>query len=96
MPTFETADEFDRDYSALTAAQRRQFLITVAKFRADLPSRRFRKGLRVKAVLGQEGMYEMTWAPDGRATFRYGTPIHGNDPHVIWLRVGTHNIFRGL
>jgi hypothetical protein len=35
----------------------------------------------------------MTWAPHGRATFQYG-PSHGQGAHVIWRRIGTHNIFR--
>ena len=34
----------------------------------------------------------MTWAPDGRATFRYGDEILRGKPHVIWLRVGTHAV----
>ena len=35
----------------------------------------------------------MTWAADGRATFRYGEPRRPGEPHVIWRRVGTHDIF---
>jgi len=34
----------------------------------------------------------MTWAPDGRALFRYGDPVREGEPHVVWLRIGTHDI----
>jgi hypothetical protein len=36
----------------------------------------------------------MTWAPNGRATFSYGRSIVGDEPHVIWRRIGTHEILR--
>jgi hypothetical protein len=36
----------------------------------------------------------MTWAPDGRATFEYGLERLPGEPHVIWCRVGAHDIFR--
>lgn len=35
----------------------------------------------------------MTWASDGRAIFHYGDEIHPGEPHIIWLRIGTHDIF---
>lgn len=61
-------------------------------FVADLTIGTFRKGLRVKRVQGTSDVWEMTWANDGRATFRYGSPKRAGEPHVIWLRVGTHSI----
>jgi hypothetical protein len=33
-------------------------------------------GLRVKGVQGAEGVFEMTWADDGRATFEHGSAVH--------------------
>jgi hypothetical protein len=35
----------------------------------------------------------MTWAADGRATFEYGQEMRRGDPHIIWRRIGTHDIF---
>jgi len=55
---------------------------------------KFRAGLRVKGVHGAQGVFEMTWAPDGRATFEYGKEQIPGKPHVIWRRVGTHDVFR--
>lgn len=65
----------------------------VANFIADLNAGGgFRNGLRVKGVQGSKGVYEMTWAEDGRATFSYGDSIRAGEPHVIWRRVGKHDI----
>lgn len=60
---------------------------------ADLRAGRFRRGLRVKAIQGAPGIFEMTWAPNGRATFQYGEERRPGEPHVIWRRIGTHGIF---
>ncbi len=63
-------------------------------FVEDLAAGRpFRKALRVKGVQGGGGVFEMTWAPDGRATFEFGDPEREGHAHVVWRRVGTHAIF---
>ena len=60
---------------------------------ADLAGGRgFRAGLRVKGLKGSPGMYEMTWAPDGRAVFSYGESIREREPHIVWHAVGTHDV----
>lgn len=93
MPTYERSARFDRDYEALTPTQRAQFRTAVRKFVADLErGRAFRSGLRVKGVRGSFGVFEMTWADDGRATFSYGEPIRPGEPHIQWRRVGTHDV----
>ena len=43
---------------------------------------------------GATGVFEMTWADDGRATFGYGEPVLEGEPHVVWRRIGTHAIFK--
>ena len=50
-------------------------------------------GLRVKGVRGASGVFEMTWAPNGRATFEYGTERVDRHAHIVWRRVGTDDIF---
>ncbi len=93
MPTFERSRRFDRDLAALTDEQKAAFREAVAKFVADLErGHGFRKGLRVKGIRGASGMFEMTWAPDGRATFSYGASLHADEPHIVWHRVGTHAV----
>ena len=97
MPTFETTEEFDRRLTRLNPEDRKNFRRAVLqKFVPDLesPSRKFRVGLRVRALAGLEGCFEMTWAqPNGRAVFKYGEPIRPGHPHIIWVAVGGHEIF---
>ncbi|MBV2362052.1 hypothetical protein KUM37_01630 [Streptomonospora sp. NEAU-YY374] len=64
------------------------------EFVPDLVRGSFRPGLRVKRVQGVASeVYEMTWAPDGRATWQYGREQRPGTPHVVWRRVGTHAVF---
>jgi hypothetical protein len=89
MPTHDELASFWRDWDDLTAVQQRRFREAVEKFVDDLDARRgFRPGLRVKGIQAAEGIYELTWAPDGRATFQYGPPIAGTEPHIVWRRIG--------
>lgn len=92
MPTFERTGSFKRDYQALTPEQKRAAHRALDRFKDDLESGAFRKGLRVKGVRAAKGIFEMTWADDGRATFQYGPSIIEGEPHIIWRRIGTHSI----
>lgn len=49
---------------------------------------------RVQGVCGHPGVYEMTWADDGRATFSYGSPQRSGEVHIVWRHIGTHDILR--
>jgi hypothetical protein len=94
MPTWDKTDRFLDDHAQLCATDRERFRRAVEKFVEDLRrGQGFRPGLRVKGVEGAPGIFEMTWAPDGRATFEYGNPVHSGEPHVVWRRVGSHIIF---
>jgi hypothetical protein len=85
---------FGEDFDRLTPAQQAAFLSAVKQFVEDLLARgRFRKGLRVKGVKGSPGIFEMTWADNGRATFQFGDEVVLGEPHVIWRRIGTHDVF---
>jgi hypothetical protein len=95
MPTREVLASFWRDWDRLTPQQQRRFREAVTAFVADLKrGRGFRPGLRVKRVQGRPGIWEMTWAPDGRATFQYGEEVAAGEVHIIWRRIGAHDVFR--
>ena len=95
MPTFQTAPRFDRDWKQLSPELKSRFQhVVTAQFVPDLARGAFRASLRVKGVQAAPGVFEMTWAPDGRATFSYGRPQRAGEPHVIWRRIGTHQVFR--
>lgn len=43
---------------------------------------------------GHPGIWEITWeGNDGRATFRYGPEVRAGKKHIIWRRIGGHEIF---
>lgn len=95
MPTFAWLARFGADFDRLSPTQQAAFLAAIAQFVEDMNGGgHFRKGLRVKGLRGATGVFEMTWADDGRATFQYGDAVVEGEPHVMWRRVGTHDILR--
>jgi hypothetical protein len=93
MPTFEWLDRFSLDLGKLDPGQRAAFQASVRQFVEDLQRGAFWPRLRVKGVQGARGVYEMTWAPDGRATFHYGQPRQQGQAHIVWRRIGTRDIY---
>ncbi len=86
MPTFDALDRFWADYRRLTHAQRERFLRARDLFVEDLQAGAgFRTSLRVKGFRGEPGAFEMTWAGDGRALFRYGEPENRSSASVTSL-----------
>jgi hypothetical protein len=92
VPTYAWVAAFRLDFKKLSADQQRAFLEVVRQFVEDLETGIFRPGLRVKGVRAVPGIFEMTWAPNGCATFEYGTERVGGHAHIVWRRVGTHDI----
>lgn len=62
----------------------------IAALRNSPPT--FPPALRIKRVQETDGVWELTFAADGRATFAYGGEITPGVPHVIWRRVGSHQV----
>jgi hypothetical protein len=95
MPTHKELAQFLREYAKLTPEQQTLFLTAVRKMVEDLRTNRsFRPVLRVKGVRGHPGVFEMSWSGDGRATFHYGAPVQSGEAHIVWRRVGGHEIFQ--
>ena len=46
----------------------------------------------VHPLSGHHGVYELRFAPDGRATFTFGSPVRGSEPLIIWCRIGGHEL----
>jgi hypothetical protein len=93
VPTFEPLPRFLRDYSRLTEGQKQAWVRMRRRFVAGLQVGRLDPALRVKRVQGHPGVWEISWAPDGRATFHYGDEVRPGEPHVVWRRIGTHDVF---
>lgn len=83
MARHQRTRRFERDWQALTNEQRERFRQAFQRLDED----------EVKRVAGTGAILEMTWAPDGRATFEYGESEE-KEPHLIWRRIGTHDVFR--
>jgi hypothetical protein len=93
LATWDKTARFLRDYEGLSASERNAFMTAVRAFVEDLPRGRFGPSLRVKGVQVAPGVFEMTWADDGRATWQYGPEVTEGQPHIIWRRIGGHDIF---
>lgn len=93
MPTYDKTGRFQADWEKLDEQTRTRFRVAVARFIEDLETGQFRKGLRVKRVQGTVDVWEMTFAPDGRATWQYGEVVKPGEPHIVWRRIGTHDVF---
>jgi len=93
-PTYTVEPRFWREFDRLTRVQQLAFLAARDRFAAGLQDRppRFDPALRVKRVRGTTDVWELSWAADGRALFRYGPERQLGEPHIVWLRVGTHAI----
>jgi mRNA-degrading endonuclease YafQ of YafQ-DinJ toxin-antitoxin module len=96
VPTYRLLPRFQKDWEKLTAAERKEFRAAVKRFIEALNagSGRFPASLRVHRIDGTADVWSMTWADNGRATFQYGDSIKPGEPHIVWRRVGTHDIYK--
>jgi hypothetical protein len=96
VPTWEAAARFRTEWATLTPLEREAFLqARTALVKALVAGERPPPRLGVKRFLGEDGVFELRWARDGRALWKYGPEISGRTgPHIIWLRIGTHDIYR--
>jgi len=96
VPTYDLPEQVLREFRKLPLEGQRRFLRALGEFvralREQPPA--FPPRLRVKRVQGHPGVWELSFAPDGRATFEYGEERSPGDPHVVWRRVGDHSILR--
>lgn len=77
MPTYEFSAGFYREYLGLSVVQQERFRGVVAALVEALGTSppEFPPRLRVKRVQGHPGVWELTFAADGRATFTYGDEV---------------------
>jgi hypothetical protein len=95
MPTREVWSIFWDDYERLTPEEQRRFLRVLQRFIDDVDRGEFRASLRVKPMVDHPGVWELTWeGANGRATFSYGPERILGKRHIIWRRIGGHEIYR--
>jgi len=96
MPTHEEDDSFWRDWRRLKREERLAFRKAAAALNDDLAAgSSIRPSLRAHPMVAHPGIWELTWeGEDGRATFRFGPEQISGRRHVVWRRVGGHEIFQ--
>ena len=95
MPTYGAFPLAWREFLKLTPEMQEAWHRAIRAFTEDLRrGRPIRPGLRVKRVQAHPGVFELTFAPNGRATFEYGRTVRAGHIHIVWRRIGTHDIFR--
>lgn len=92
MPTYELLPRFLRDHKALTKKDADAFARAVKLFIAGVRTGSYDPRLRVKRVRSTAEVWELSWAPDGRATFQHGPEVVPGEPHIAWRRVGDHPV----
>jgi hypothetical protein len=94
MPTYDQDERFRHEYHRLRRAEQQLFNRAVKEFVAALKDQRPPpKKLGIERYERQSGVYEFHWSATGRALFRYGPEKTPGEPHVIWLRIGGHEIY---
>lgn len=93
-PTFEATSEFDNKYKRLSRQEQQQFRAAVRHLVEDLKAKKgFRRALRVKGFKRATGVFEMSWAPNGRALFTIDEEVIKGETHIRWISIGGHEIF---
>ena len=95
MPTFQVTRRSERDRKQFAPDSRARFQrVVTGQFAPGLARSVFRAGSRINGAQAAPDMSEMTWAQDGRATFSHRPEQQAGEPHLIWRRLGTHDIYR--
>ena len=102
MPTFVVEIWFKNDYRGFGRNERDLFRRARKSFVAALKLYEngghawpplFPATLRIKNVKGHPGIWELSWNGDGRCTWSYGEPQLPGKVHIVWRRIGGHDIF---
>lgn len=97
MPTYQATPQFRREFDRLDPQRQRAFRRMIPEFVAGVESGAFPSRLRVKRLNRSRGtgqaVYEVTFHGNGRALFQFGEPVRADVRHVIWVRVGGHEVF---
>jgi hypothetical protein len=94
VPTYEETNRFNSEYNRLSADKQALFNQARKEWVAALKAHRAPPArLGIRRFLSIEGMYEFHFAPNGRALFRYGPEKQSGEPHIIWERIGGHDIY---
>lgn len=93
MPTFDVSDQFWNEWDRLHLSRQERFLKARDEFVACLKKKRpFPAHLDIHPLKSQKGVFIFCFGPDNRALFRYGDEQAPGDAHILWLRIGGHEV----
>jgi len=105
MPTYGRRSRFESEYLRLKEPERKLFLAARNEFikallrweaqgcRPSPPT--FPDALQVQDVKGHTGIWELTWEKkNGHCTWEFGNQVLPGKAHIVWRRIGGHEIFR--
>jgi hypothetical protein len=75
-----------------TAEQDRFRAMVIEQFIPAIETGEYPAGLRIKGVQGAPGVFEISWVPDRRATFEFGEEHLPGQRHIVWRRIGGHEV----
>jgi hypothetical protein len=91
----EELAQFLREFATLTESNQDRFITAMKRMVPDARAGKpFALDLRVKGVRSHPGILELTWADDGHGAFEYGSEQISGEKHIIWRRIGGHDIFK--
>lgn len=93
MAHFLTWQQFWREWRKLTLAQQRLFEAAWRAINASLDAGRGLPPPPLVQKMSGYDVYEVRWAPNGRATFHQEQGDQGT-LIVVWRRIGDHDILK--
>lgn len=98
MPTYETAPGFRRQFSKMSAAEKKAFMKDVKLFVEGLKTGNVSPTLRVHPLKATKDIYSLSWGPGkkGRATFRFEKSVVPGQAHIAWVGITPdHSLYAG-
>lgn len=93
MPKYDASQQFLREHAKLTPELRTQFLYARRTINNTLRSTGRMPGPKLVEKMSGYDIYEVRFAPNGRATFHLTTTANG-EMVVFWRRIGDHSILK--
>jgi hypothetical protein len=98
MPTFDIEEGFRQEYLRLQIQKRAAFLNARDDFFAWRVAKEHQPNLAPPAHLrlhfiDSKNAWSITFVGDLRALWRYGQEIRPGEPHIVWLSIGSHDVY---
>ena len=98
MPTFDAEERFKQEYLRLDVRKRAAFLKARDDFFAWIVAKKDQPSLSPPAHLRlhfieSRNVWSITFGGDLQALWRYGSEVQPGEAHIIWERIGGHDMY---